>query len=182
MKSLIVLLLVLGVYSQCASDEFRVGTACIPCEESRCETCKGTDRCAKCPDGIEDSVYGQCSKCEDGSSIPINKVCKSCDEIQPGLTPVNGMDCSCGANPDCCTANGIYEWTLDTSEYFCSPCSFDVVGCSKCKYSVMEDDFACSACIEGFELIGEGQSAICVSYSGHLFAIVGLLISLLILA
>lgn len=180
MKILIAFLLVLGAYCECADDEFRMGSACISCAESPCEKCKGTDRCEKCPDGIEHSTYGQCDTCKNIEQLPVNKVCKFCSEI--GAIPDLGMGCACSGTTNCCEGDGVYGWKLGDLEYYCSPCSYDVMGCGKCSYVDDTDKFVCSECIEGYEKDGEDDKAACISYSGHLFVIVGLLISLLTLA
>lgn len=180
MRSLIVLLLVLGAYSTCTNDEFRWFASCMPCEESYCKTCQGTNKCKECPPDIEDSAYGECDKCIDDNSIPLNKVCVPCSSL--GSESGNGMDCDCKANdPNCCKGENVYKWGTDGTG--CSPCSFDMVGCTRCSYNKEEKIFTCKECSDDYVMEGSNERTVCLkkSYSGYLYAAIGILISLLTL-
>lgn len=180
MKSLVVLLLVLGVYSVCTDDEYRWFASCMPCEESTCGECQGTNKCKSCPAKMTSSNYGECDECEDHDYIPLNKVCVPCSDY--GANGDNGMDCVCPMGDDeCCTQDGVYKWGQE-EPYGCSPCSFDMMGCTKCSYNRVERAFTCLECGEGYVKEGTGVKTLCLStsYSGYLLTLIGILISLLI--
>lgn len=181
MRSLIVLLLVLGVYSICDNDQYRWFSSCMACEESFCASCQGTHKCKECPPNMENGEFGECNKCKSNDYIPVNKVCKACSDF--GANGDNGMDCMCPVGePSCCTQDGVYKWG-QAEPYGCSPCSYDMMGCTKCSYDQTTRTFACLECGEDYTIQGTGVKAACVSksYSGYLLTAIGILISLLIL-
>lgn len=179
MKSLIVFLLVLGVYSTpCNDNEFRIGTACIPCAESYCKTCDGTSICKECPDGFKQD--GRCNTCVSTDAFPIGKSCEACEKY--GAKSEDGNHCVCDPNSDdtCCGDNSLFVARID-NENKCYSCSGWVVGCAECTYSQETDRITCKDCIKGYTLEGLDDQAVCFSFSAHLFAAAGLLISLLTL-
>lgn len=157
----------------CDSDDFLFGTECIACDKSPCVTCQGTGTCKKCPTNANSVGSGQCNSCGKGKLL-INKTCVDCNNSTVGgeADSGDGEYCECSTE-NCCTGTGLYKDEKDK----CYSCGNELLGCTKCKY---ENSAAkCSECGSDFKL-DDGK---CVWDSAtHLFAVGGLLISLLILA
>ena len=173
MKYLLVFLLILGVYCACRKDQFNLDGTCVDCKSSPCKTCQGDDNCVECYEGM--SLKNSCYSCTDRDTIPINGKCVSCSSLGADSND-NGYTCECTGADNCCPADrGVY---LESRR--CYSCSDQSMGCQRC--SINDDDyFICSRCMDGYRLVNFEGSRICASSSTYLFALGGLLISLLIL-
>lgn len=154
-----------------------MGTACVSCKESPCETCDGSSECKTCPTGME-SVFKQCDICTDESKIPLNKTCTPCTDLNAEGN--DGMDCKCSDPSTCCDKDGAYKWASGEVTY-CSACSYYTMGCGKCGSKNNEAISKCTKCLEGYTEKTDKDGVVCFSYSGYLFQAAGILVSLAIL-
>lgn len=180
MRSLIVFLLILGVYSACLEDEFDLSGVCVDCMMSPCEECQGTATCKSCPSAFKQD--GSCKTCAATDTVAFNKKCVKCSTFGSSERGLDETTCLCkDGETGCCTK--------DSGGYLvagvCTPCSFATMGCEQCTLTISSgtSTFKCDSCISGYHEEEEGGITVCLpgDSAAHLISIVGLLISLLIL-
>ena len=181
MKYLLVSFFILGVHCVCESNQYNADGICLDCMASPCKVCQGTMNCLECHEGM--SPINNCRTCDYIGAIPVNRMCVDCSSL--GAFESDGFDCVCRpdgfngvpGNDMCCPEDkGVY---LDS--FICKSCSLYSMGCERC--TLHKSGYpTCSRCISGNRRVKIEGIWVCIpGKATHLFALGGLLISLLIL-
>lgn len=150
MKALILFLVILGSQADtvCDATEFKGHYTCVPCEQSPCATCNGSNKCASCPDGFDKKDF--CDQCTETTKMPLKKECVSCTEL--GGIGKDGTTCSPPAGGSvndadfCPKAKGVYK-----DNNVCNACYLKSFECAVCE---LKDGIVdCESCPAGTKKI-----------------------------